>query len=73
MSGEQEEIANHVTQSFQALLDSDVRGSIGDQHFEALKSIVSEALAEHSETILERVEAITKQPRTEIEKNSIEL
>ncbi len=73
MSREQEEIANHVIQSFQDLLGSDVRESIGDQHFEALKGIVSEALAEHSETMLERVEAITKQLRTEIEKHSIEL
>jgi len=39
MSRKQEEIANHVIQSFQALLDSDVRESIGDQHFEALKVI----------------------------------
>ena len=69
----QEEIANHVIHSFQALLDFDLRESIGNQHFEALKGIVSEALAEHSETILERVEAITRQLRTEIEKHSIEL
>ncbi len=73
MSREQEEIANHVIQSFQALLSSEVCESIGDQHFEALKGIVSEALAEHSETILERFEAITKKLRTEIEKHSIEL
>ena len=73
MSREQEEIANHVIQSFQDLLGNDVCESIGDQHFEALKDIVSEALAEHSETILERVEAITRQLRTEIEKHSIEL
>ena len=73
MSRKQEEITNHVVQSFQALLDSDVCESIGDQHFEALKGIVSEALAEHSETILEPVEAIIKQLRTEIEKQPIEL
>jgi hypothetical protein len=73
MSSEQEEIANRVIQSFQNLLGIEVRKSIGDQHFEALKDIVSEALAEHSEIILERVEAITKQLRTEIEKHSIEL
>ncbi len=73
MVREQEEIANHVIQSFQALLDSEVCEAIGDQHFKALKDIVSEALAEHSESILERVEAITKQLRTEIEKHSIEL
>lgn len=73
MAREQEEIANHVIRSFQDLLGSDVRESIGDQHFEALKGIVREALAEHSETILKRVEAITKQLRTEIEKHSIEL
>lgn len=73
MSREQEEIANHVVQSFQALLDSEVRESIGDQHFEALKGIVCEAFAEHTETILNRVEDITRQLRTEIEKQSIEL
>ncbi len=73
MVRKQEEIANHVIQSFQALLDSDVSDSIGDRHFEALKDIVCEALAEHSETILARVEAITRQLRTEIEKHSIEL
>jgi len=73
MSREQEKIANHVIQSFQNLLGSEVRKSIGDQHFEALKDIVNQALAEHSEIILERIEAITKQLRTEIEKHSIEL
>ena len=73
MSRKQEEIAIHVIQLFQALLGSDVRESIGDQHFEALEDIVSEALAEYSESILGRVEAITKQLRSEIEKHSIEL
>ena len=73
MSRAQEEIANQVVQSFQALLDRDVRESIGEQHFEALKSIVNEALAAHSETILDRGEAITRQLRTEIEKHPIEL
>jgi hypothetical protein len=73
MSRKQEEIANHVIQSFQALLDSEVRESIGDQHFEALNGIVCEALAEYSETILKRIEDITRQLRTEIEKQSIEL
>jgi hypothetical protein len=73
MVREQEELANHVIESFQALLASDVRESIGEQHFDALKAIVIEALAERSETILERIEAVTKQLRTEVEKHPIEL
>lgn len=51
----------------------DVRESIGEQHFDALKAIVIEALAEHSGIILERIEAVIKQLRTEVEKRPIEL
>ena len=73
MVREQEELANHVIESFQALLACDVRESIGEQHFDALKAIVIEALAEHSGIILERIEAVIKQLRTEVEKRPIEL
>ena len=73
MVREHQKIANHVIKSFQVLLASDVGESIGEQHFDALKTIVIEALAEHSETILERIDAVIKQPGTEVEKRPIEL
>jgi len=73
MGREQEEIASHVVEAFQALLASDVRESIGGRHFDDLKSMVSEAIAGNSETVLKQFEAVIQRLRSEVEKRPIEL
>ena len=73
MSIQHEAIADQVVMSFRDLLDDDTRGSIGDKHFEALKSMVCEALCEHSQIILSRFDEVIKELKSEIDRPSLEL
>ena len=73
MATEQEAMANHVVESFLALLDSEVSNLVGEHNFNSLKIIVHEAMAEHSEIVLDRLEAVIRQLKSEIERRPLEL
>lgn len=73
MSIQYEAIADQVVNSFKGLLEEDIQNSIGDKHFDALKCMVCEALSEHSEIILERLDIVIKQLRSEVQRPSLEL
>ena len=74
MSSDPTALANGVVDAFQALLDSNVREEIGENHFHALHGMVREAIAEHSEVMLERLESNLSQIRSEmVERRSLEL
>lgn len=66
--------AAEVIDSFKALLDSEVRNAIGDEHFHALHGMIREAIAEQSEAILERVDQNLAQIRSDmVERRPLEL
>ncbi len=73
MGKEQKELARHVVDKFQALLDNETKDSIGEHNFEDLNSLICDALSEHSESIIERLENVIKQIRLELERRPLEL
>ena len=73
MANENEAIASQAVEAFKSLLEDDVRNAIGDRNFAALNKIVCEALSEHSEIILERLETVIKQLRSEVDRPALEL
>jgi hypothetical protein len=56
MSSNPKALASGVVDAFQALLDSNVREAIGENHFHELHGMIREAIAEQSEAMLERLE-----------------
>ena len=73
MNHEHETLADQVVDTFQTLLDNDVRDAIGDKNFAALNEMIREALSDHTAIILDRFEEVIKKLRAEIEKPEIEL
>ena len=74
MSSNSKTLASGVINAFQALLDSDVCDAIDENHFHALHELVSEAITEQSESILERLEQDLLQIKTElVERRPLEL
>lgn len=73
MSNEHEALADQVVETFQSLLDTDIRDAIGNENFTALNEMVREALSEHTAIILGRFDEVIKNLRAEIEKPEIEL
>ena len=73
MSDQQKALARYVVETFKTLLDGGVQDSIGEHNFEALNSLVREAITDHTESNLDRLEDMIKQMRTELDKRSMEL
>lgn len=73
MGNEQKDTANHVVEKFQELLDSDMNAAIGEHNFEALNSLVREAIAEHTESLIEKFDDVLKQIKAETERRPLEL
>ena len=73
MSNDQKALANHVVETFQALLDRETMDAIGEHNFSALNNLVREAISDHSEASLDRLEDMIKQMRAELDKRPMEL
>jgi hypothetical protein len=74
MSSNPKALASGVVDAFQALLDSNVREAIGENHFHELHGMIREAIAEQSEAMLERLELNMSQIRSEmVERRPLEL
>jgi len=65
MISDPQAVANEVVESFQVLLDSDVRDAIGEHQFYALRGLIREAIAEQSEAIFECLAQDLKQLQSE--------
>jgi len=74
MASDPKLLASNVIESFKSLLDSEVQDTVGEPQFHALQSMVREAIAEHSEAIVDRLEQDLKTIRSEmVERRPLEL
>lgn len=74
MSSDPKTLAESVVDAFKGRLEPELRDKINEHHFHALQGMVREAIAEHAEAILERMEQDIKRTRTEmVERRPIEL
>ncbi|MDH3634445.1 MAG: hypothetical protein OES20_07040 [Gammaproteobacteria bacterium] len=74
MGSDSKALASEVVGAFQALLESDAREVIGEDHFKALHGMIREAIAEQSEAIIERLERNLSQIKSEmVERRPLEL
>ena len=74
MTSNPKRLALDVTESFKSLLDREVQDAIGENQFQALQGMVREAIAEHSDAIVGRLEQELKQIRSEmVERRPLEL
>ena len=73
MENDQKDRADRVVETFRSQLDSDINAAIGEHNFDALNSLVREAIAEHTETIIEQLEDVLKQIKADTERRPLEL
>lgn len=73
MENDQKDKADRVVETFRSQLDSDMNAAIGEHNFDALNSLVREAIAEHTETIIEQLEDLVEQIKAETERRPLEL
>ncbi len=74
MASDPKLLASEVIESFKSLLDSEVRDAVGEHQFHALQGMVREAIAEHSDAIVDRLEQELKTIRSEmVERRPLEL
>lgn len=73
MSNQQKILASQVVEKFKSLLNVEIKNSIGEHNFEALNSLVRDAITDHSEANLNRLEDMIKQMRAELDKRPLEL
>jgi len=74
MASDPKLLANEVIESFKSLLDNELRDAIGEHQFHALRGMVREAIAEHSDAIVNRLEQELKTIRSEmVERRPLEL
>jgi len=74
MSNDPRSRADDVVESFQQLLGKDVCAAVGEQHFQALRDMVREALAEQAEAIIEHLQQDLKNLRSEmVERRAMEI
>ena len=73
MGKDQKKLAGRVVETFRSQLDSDMNAAIGEHNFDALNSLVREAIAEHTETIIEQLEDVLKQIKADTERRPLEL
>ncbi|MDH5354923.1 MAG: hypothetical protein OEY09_10815 [Gammaproteobacteria bacterium] len=73
MDNEQKDIADRVVKTFRSQLDSDINAAIGEHNFDALNSLVREAIAENAESIIDQLGDLLKQIKAETERRPLEL
>jgi len=66
MTSDPKRLASEVIESFKSLLDTEARDAVGEHQFHALEGILREAIAEHSEAIVDRLEQDLKTIRSEM-------
>ena len=66
MNANSNELADRVVNSFQDLLDSNMREAIGDSNLNALRSMISEVITERSKTIFGRLQENLEQVESEM-------
>ncbi|MCP4283583.1 MAG: hypothetical protein GY792_03900 [Gammaproteobacteria bacterium] len=74
MASDPKLLASEVIESFKSLLDNETRNAVGEHQFHALQGMVREAIAEHSDAIVDRLEQELKTIRSEmVERRPLEL
>lgn len=74
MASDPKILASEVIESFKALLDNEARDAVGEHQFHALQGMLREAIAEHSEALVDRLEQDLKTIRAEmVERRPLEL
>lgn len=74
MASDPKLLAGEVVESFKSLLDAEVRDAVGEHRFHSLQGMVREAIAEHSDAIVDRLEQDLKTIRSEmVERRPLEL
>ena len=74
MSTDPKTIAESVVDAFRERLEPALRDSIDDHHFTALQGMVREAISEHAEAIVERLDQDLKQVKSDmVERRPLEL
>jgi hypothetical protein len=74
MASDPKLLASEVIESFKSLLDNEARDAVGEHRFHALQGMVREAIAEHSDAIVDRLEQDLKTIRSEmVERRPLEL
>lgn len=74
MAGDPKLLASEVIESFKSLLDNEARDAVGEHQFHALQGMVREAIAEHADAIIDRLEQDLKSIRSEmVERRPLEL
>ena len=74
MSTDPKTIAQTVVDSFRERLEPALRDGIDENHFNALHGMVREAIAEHAEAIVERLDRDLKQVKSDmVERRPLEL
>lgn len=74
MASDPKILASEVIASFKSLLDNETRDAVGEHQFHALQGMLREAIAEHSEALVDRLEQDLKTIRAEmVERRPLEL
>lgn len=74
MASDPKRLASEVIESFKSLLDNEAREAVGEHQFHALQDMVREAIAEHADAIIDRLEQDLKTIRSEmVERRPLEL
>ena len=74
MTSDPKLLASGVIESFKSLLDSELRDALGEGQFHALQGMIREAIAEHADAIVDRLEQDLKAIRSDmVERRPLEL
>ena len=73
MNQRHEDLANQVVTAFRARLDEVGQQCIGEAHFQELRRLICEALAQELQSAAGRVEQLVQELRGEIEKPELGL
>ena len=74
MSNDPKTLAESVVDAFRGRLEPELRDKLNEHHFHALQGMVREAIAEHAEAVIERMDQDLKQTKKEmVERRPIEL
>jgi transposase len=73
MSNRHHALADKVVAAFRDRLEAAEQGRIGEARFRELHEIVCEALSEELDATTERIAALLKELRAEVEKRELEL
>lgn len=74
MSSDPKTLAESLVDAFRERLEPELCDKLNEHHFHALQGMVREAIAEHAEAIIERMDQDLKRTKTEmVERRPIEL